>query len=136
VDASESVQAAASLRAMVAAVDAGEVSADEAQRAYLAGAAAPALTDALERLDRGDADVLVAAKLDRVTRSVADFARLLERANTRKWRLRLLDLGVDTSTPAGEFVANAIANSAQHERRLIGQRTRGAWPRSEPPASG
>jgi len=84
----------------------------------------PALTDALARLDRGEADVLMAAKLDRVSRSVPDFSRLLERANVRGWRLVLLDLGVDTSTPAGEFVANTIANSAQYERRLIGQRTR------------
>lgn len=84
----------------------------------------PELVAALARLDAGDAEVLVAAKLDRVSRSVADFARLLERAGTRGWRLVLLDLGVDTSTPAGEFVANTIANSAQYERRLIGQRTR------------
>ena len=84
----------------------------------------PALADALDRLDRGEVDVLVSAKLDRVSRSVADFARLLERANSRGWRLVLLDLGVDTSTPAGEFVANTIANSAQYEGRLIGQRTR------------
>jgi DNA invertase Pin-like site-specific DNA recombinase len=84
----------------------------------------PALLAALARLDAGDAEVLVAAKLDRVSRSVADFARLLERAHANGWRLVLLDLGVDTSTPAGEFVANTIANSAQYERRLIGQRTR------------
>ena len=84
----------------------------------------PELVAALARLDAGDADVLVAAKLDRVSRSVADFARLLERATAHGWRLVLLDLGVDTSTPAGEFVANTIANSAQYERRLIGQRTR------------
>lgn len=84
----------------------------------------PALQDALERLDRGEADVLMAAKLDRVSRSVTDFAKLLERASAKGWRLVLLDLGVDTSTPAGEFVANTIANSAQYERRLIGQRTR------------
>jgi DNA invertase Pin-like site-specific DNA recombinase len=68
----------------------------------------------------------MASKLDCISRSVTDFAKLLERANTRGWRLVLLDLGVDTSTPAGEFVANTIANSAQYERRLIGQRTREA----------
>ena len=84
----------------------------------------PALLDALARLDAGDADVLVAAKLDRVSRSVADFAALLDRARDRGWRLVLLDLGVDTSTPAGELVASTIAASAQYERRLIGQRTR------------
>lgn len=87
-------------------------------------AARPALVEALTQLDRGEADVLVAAKLDRVSRSVADFARLLDRARANGWRLILLDLGVDTSTDAGEFVANTIANSAQYERRLIGTRTR------------
>lgn len=84
----------------------------------------PALTDALDRLDRGDADVLVASKLDRVSRSVADFARLLDRANAEGWRLVLLDSGIDTSTPAGEFVANTLASAAQYERKLISQRTR------------
>src|SRR5689334_19964591 len=40
----------------------------------------PGLTDALVRLDRGQADALVAVRLDRVSRSVADFAALLARA--------------------------------------------------------
>lgn len=40
------VEVAASLRAVVAAIDAGEIGADEAQRAYLSGAA-----DALGRLE-------------------------------------------------------------------------------------
>lgn len=84
----------------------------------------PALLDALDRLDAGHADVLVAAKLDRVSRSVADFAALLDRAQRNGWRLVLLDLGVDTSTPAGEFVSNTLASAAQYERKLIGQRTR------------
>ena len=83
----------------------------------------PALVEALDRLDRGEADLLLAAKLDRVSRSVKDFAGLLERANRRGWRLVLLDLG-DTSTATGELTANMIASAAQYERRLIGQRTR------------
>ena len=83
----------------------------------------PALAEALDRLDRGDADVLVASKLDRVSRSVRDFAGLLDRAQRNGWRIVLLDLG-DTSTPAGEMTANIIASAAQYERRLIGQRTR------------
>src|SRR5689334_21194675 len=53
----------------------------------------PALTEALSLLDTGKADVLMAAKLDRISRSVTDFAKLLERANTKEWRLVLLDLG-------------------------------------------
>jgi DNA invertase Pin-like site-specific DNA recombinase len=37
-----------------------------------------------------------------------------------------LDLGVDTTTPAGEAMANVMATFAQFERRLIAQRTREA----------
>ncbi len=37
-----------------------------------------------------------------------------------------LDLGVDTTTPSGEMVANVMATFAQFERRLIGQRTKDA----------
>lgn len=83
----------------------------------------PALVAALDRLDRGEADLLLAAKLDRVSRSVKDFTELLERAHREGWRLVLLDLG-DTSTATGELTANMIASAAQYERRLIGQRTR------------
>ncbi|MGH8922153.1 MAG: recombinase family protein, partial [Actinomycetes bacterium] len=83
----------------------------------------PALAAALYRLDHGEAELLVAAKLDRVSRSVKDFTELLERAHRGGWRLVLLDLG-DTSTATGELTANMIASAAQYERRLIGQRTR------------
>ncbi|HEX4100516.1 MAG TPA: recombinase family protein [Pseudonocardiaceae bacterium] len=83
----------------------------------------PALSAALARLDRGEADVLISTKLDRVSRSVRDFAGLLDRAKDRGWRLVLLDLG-DTSTAAGEMTANVIASAAQYERRLISQRTK------------
>ncbi len=37
-----------------------------------------------------------------------------------------LDCAVDTTTPAGEAMANVLATFAQFERRLIGQRTREA----------
>lgn len=84
----------------------------------------PALLAALEVLDRGDADVLVASKLDRVSRSTADFAKLLDRSRKQGWRLVIDDLGVDTSTDAGRFVARTIANAAEYERDLISSRTR------------
>src|SRR5690349_6764124 len=47
----------------------------------------PALSSALDALDRGDADVLVVAKLDRLSRSLADFAALMRRAKQRGWAL-------------------------------------------------
>jgi DNA invertase Pin-like site-specific DNA recombinase len=86
----------------------------------------PALTSALGRLDKGEADVLMVSKLDRLSRSVKDFGGLLERAAKRKWSVLCLDLGVDTTTPVGEFTANVVVSASQYERRLIGQRTRDA----------
>lgn len=84
----------------------------------------PALDAALAAVEGGDADVLVVAKLDRLSRSVADFAALLDRAQQHGWGLVALDLGVDTTTPAGELVANVMAAVSQWERRVIGVRTR------------
>jgi DNA invertase Pin-like site-specific DNA recombinase len=66
---------------------------------------------------------LVVAKLDRLSRSLVDFAHVLEQARKQQWALVALDLGVDTTTPAGELVANVMAAVAQWERRVIGQRT-------------
>ena len=83
-----------------------------------------ALTAALAAVEGGDADVLVVAKLDRLSRSLVDFAALMERAARQKWNLVALDLGIDLSTPAGEFLANVMASAARWERRIIGQRTR------------
>lgn len=86
----------------------------------------PALEAALEALRNGDADVLAVAKLDRLSRSVMDFASLMERAKREGWNLVALDLGVDTTTPAGEMVATVMVSFAQYERRLTGQRTASA----------
>jgi len=84
-----------------------------------------ALAAALDRLDRGEAEYLLAANLSRVSRSVRDFSELLERARRNGWHIVLLDVG-DTSTPSGEMTANVVASMTQYERRIIGQRTRDA----------
>ena len=55
-----------------------------------------------------------------------DCAGLMEQARREGWNLVALDLGIDLSTPAGEFLANVMASAAQWERRIIGQRTREA----------
>lgn len=86
----------------------------------------PAIAQALEMLTHGKADALVVARLDRLSRSLLDFAGLMERSRQEGWSLVALDLGVDTSTPAGEMMASVMASFAQYERRLIGQRTKDA----------
>lgn len=70
--------------------------------------------------------VLVAAKLDRISRDVIDFASLLRDAEHEGWSVLVLDLQLDTTTPAGRFTAITMANAAEFERRQIGERTRAA----------
>ena len=96
----------------------------------------PGIREALRLLAAGDADALVVAKLDRLSRSLLDFSGLVEQSRRERWQLVALDLGVDTSTPSGEMLANVLASFAQFERRLIGQRTAEALRASKRRASG
>jgi DNA invertase Pin-like site-specific DNA recombinase len=86
----------------------------------------PGLAAALAAVESGEAAGIVVAKLDRLSRSLKDFANLMARAQSGGWNLVALDLGVDLSTAAGEFMANVMASAAQWERRIIGQRTKDA----------
>jgi DNA invertase Pin-like site-specific DNA recombinase len=86
----------------------------------------PSIQIALEALEEGRADALVVAKLDRLSRSMLDFTALMAQAQKQSWALVALDCAVDTTTPAGEAMANVLATFAQFERRLIGQRTKEA----------
>ena len=81
---------------------------------------------AIEVIESGQADVLVVAKMDRLSRSLLDFADILERARKKGWAIVLLDFGLDLTTPVGEMVASILAAVAQFERRRIGERTREA----------
>jgi DNA invertase Pin-like site-specific DNA recombinase len=86
----------------------------------------PALAGALARLEAGEAAVLVVAKLDRLARSVADFANLVRVAERQGWALLACDLGMDMTTPTGGLLANVTASVAEWERKIIGTRTREA----------
>src|SRR2546426_4392226 len=86
----------------------------------------PGVQTALETLRRREAGALVVAKLDRLSRSMLDFTAMMARATKQGWALVALDCAVDTTSPAGEAMANVLATFAQFERRLIGQRTREA----------
>lgn len=86
----------------------------------------PGIAEALAQLKAGDVTTLVVSKLDRLSRSLLDFAGLMERAQKEKWNLVCLDLGIDLSTPQGQLMANVMASFAAYERELIRQRTRDA----------
>lgn len=61
------------------------------------------------------ADGVIAAKLDRLTRRVGDLGKLLELAEKEKWNLIAVDLGLDASTANGKLVWNILASVAEWE---------------------
>jgi DNA invertase Pin-like site-specific DNA recombinase len=86
--------------------------------------ARPELQRALSMLRRGEADGVVVAKLDRLSRSVKDFATLLEEFQGNGWSLSVLDLQVDLGTPVGKLVAGILSAVAEFEREIIVERTK------------
>jgi DNA invertase Pin-like site-specific DNA recombinase len=90
------------------------------------GSVRPAFERARELLAAGEADVLLATRLDRISRSVASFADLMASAQDERWQVVALDLGLDTSTTTGRMVAHILAAVAEAEREVIGQRTSAA----------
>lgn len=73
-------------------------------------------------LSVGEANLLLATRLDRMSRSVVDFAALMAAATDERWLVVALDLGLDTSTTTGRMVAHILAAVAEAEREVIGQR--------------
>jgi len=84
----------------------------------------PLLREALARLDQGAAQVLLAARLDRIARRTADALAIVERADRYGWQVVSLgEAGIDTTTPAGRFAVTIVAAAAALERDLIAART-------------
>ncbi len=84
----------------------------------------PVLAKALEDLKAGTFDALAVSKLDRLSRSVADFSAILETASRQRWALICLDLGIDTSTITGAAMAQVTCTFAEMERKKIAERTK------------
>lgn len=84
----------------------------------------PGLVEAKARMKRREADLLVVAKLDRLSRSVRDGANTLEVAEKQGWGLVDLGSGVDMSIPEGVMVANMLMAAAQYEAQIGGVRTK------------
>jgi DNA invertase Pin-like site-specific DNA recombinase len=107
------------LEVVEAIVDAGE-SAKSLNR--------PGLQRALAMLKRGEADGLAVVKLDRLTRSVADWQTLIDDYFGERAGKQLFSVSdsIDTRTAAGRLVLNVLLSVAQWERECTGERTREA----------
>lgn len=101
------------------AVDAGE-SAKSLKR--------PGLQNALAMLKSGEADGICIAKLDRLTRSVADWQCLIDGYFSERAGKQLFSVtdSIDTRSAAGRLVLNVLMSVAAWEREIIGERTKEA----------
>lgn len=84
----------------------------------------PELRRLLSQLDNGEYGALVVMRLDRMTRSLMDFALTMDRAHRHGWSLVLIDSGIDMTTPWGRAMAGMAAVWAQLQRELISENTR------------
>lgn len=81
-----------------------------------------ALAQALEFVRDGDA--LVVTKLDRLARSVAHLMELLEVIEAKGASLRILSMGIDTSTATGKLMLTLLGGVAEFERSIMLERQR------------
>ncbi|MGJ0491027.1 recombinase family protein [Methylobacter sp.] len=71
-----------------------------------------------------EGDVLVATKLDRLARSVADLMTIIQTLEKKQAGLRILNLGMDTQTPTGKLMLTVLGGVAQFEREIMLERQR------------
>lgn len=100
--------------------------ADEGVSGKIAPAERPALAEAIYLLCNGEADVLVVAKLDRLSRTTRHLLEVIDQAERCRFGFLAVDTDVDSTTPAGRLVVTMMAGVAEWERRVIGERTKAA----------
>lgn len=86
----------------------------------------PGFAQVLDAIGHARVDAVVVAKLDRLTRSLSDFAALLDQANRQGWAVVALDVDVDTTSATGRLVAHVMGAVSEWERGVIGERTKAA----------
>ena len=86
----------------------------------------PGMARLMSLVDAGAVDSVIIAKLDRLTRSVADLAELPKRFERRGVSLVSVADSLDTRSAAGRLVLNIMVSVSQWEREAIGERTRDA----------
>lgn len=82
----------------------------------------PELEAALGFVRQGD--VFVVTKLDRLARSVANLLAIVARLQAKGVALRILNLGLDTSTPTGKLMLTVMGGVAEFERAMMLERQR------------
>jgi site-specific DNA recombinase len=84
----------------------------------------PALQQLLADVRTGKIDIVLVYKVDRLTRSLADFAKLIEIFDARGVSFVSVTQSFNTSSSMGRLTLNVLLSFAQFERELIGERVR------------
>jgi site-specific DNA recombinase len=84
----------------------------------------PALRDLLGDVRGGKVDIIVVYKVDRLTRSLADFAKLVELFDQHSVSFVSVTQSFNTTTSMGRLTLNVLLSFAQFEREVIGERVR------------
>jgi site-specific DNA recombinase len=102
----------------------------------------PALKRLLEGIENGAVDVVVVYKIDRLSRSLMDFAKLVEVFDRRAVTFVSVTQSFNTTTSMGRLTLNVLLSFAQFEREVTGERIRdkfaaskrkGIWMGGNPP---
>src|ERR1700723_1708083 len=84
----------------------------------------PALQRLLADIGEGLVDVVVVYKVDRLTRSLADFAKMVELFDARGISFVAVTQQFNTTTSMGRLTLNVLLSFAQFEREVTGERIR------------
>ena len=84
----------------------------------------PALQQLLEDIDARRVDCVVVYKVDRLSRSLLDFARLMDRFDQASVSFVSVTQQFNTTTSLGRLTLNILLSFAQFEREIISERTR------------
>lgn len=84
----------------------------------------PALQDLLQNIKAGRVDVVVVYKIDRLTRSLMDFARIVEVFDRHKVSFVSVTQLFNTTTSMGRLTLNVLLSFAQFEREVTSERIR------------
>ena len=84
----------------------------------------PACKRLLADVEAGQVDVIVVYKVDRLTRALADFAKIVDVLRRNDGALRLVTQPFNTTTSMGRLTLNVLLSFAQFEREVTGERIR------------
>lgn len=84
----------------------------------------PGLKALMADVEAGMVDVIVVYKVDRLTRSLADFAKIVERLDSKEASFVSVTQAFNTTTSMGRLTLNVLLSFAQFEREVTGERIR------------